>query len=158
MFRAIVMTIPTSARPWLDAVSAEAAAVPRPERMRFVIGASIGLLRIATRAALVQLWTDRVVILAAIVGGLMIGVIDLASATRNPLRILIPLLSCAAGAANPKTAWRHGLLIGLGVPIAAALSPGGPYQHDRGDVWISIAPAVILATTAGIVSRRMARG
>jgi hypothetical protein len=150
--------LPTVLRPWGEAAVAEAAAVPQHERSQFVAGATLALLRMMARHVFIHAWADRSLLLGALAAGIILGWIDAVSATRNPLRVLIPLFSCVGGWIGPRGSWRLGVLIGLGVPIVASVYSVGPYRYDTGDAWFSLPPAVALAAAAGWIRRRLARG
>jgi hypothetical protein len=150
--------MPITRRHWGDALMAESQAVPEPERLRFLVGAISGVLQVTARHHIERAWSERHLVAAALICGLIVGWVDAASMTRHPLRILLLLTCIAAGVVRPAGSWRWGALIGIGVAASAGLDPAGPYVYDTGDKWFPLLPAIMLAGSAGWLKKGFVRG
>lgn len=151
--------LPTDQRSWAVALGAEIAAAPAEEKLPLAASGTIGLLRIAGERVLHRWVTRPIALAAALSTGVAIGLIDVSSATRWPLRMLVTAGCVAIGVVRPQTAVISGALAGLGIAaVGRVVGAAGPYGHDAGDVWLPLIPAILLAALGGAIGREVRLG
>ena len=106
--------LPRDQREWAAAIRAEVdIPLAAREKIALTMSGALGLLYLAARGILIR-WNSHSRTLALVVAyGLTVGYVDIISATRWPLRVLLVSGALACGIARPRVASVAGTLLGL---------------------------------------------
>lgn len=98
--------------------------------------------------------------LLALVGGVVIGVIDFNATEPQPAALLVLMLAGLLGFAQPRDAWRWAIIVTLGLPFAhislrqLGVQPRDPVSPGEYATLIALIPA-LSGAYGGVLIRRM---
>ena len=98
--------------------------------------------------------------LLALLGGVIIGVIDFNATEPQPAALLVLIFASVLGFIQPRNAWRWAIIVTLGLPLAhltlrqLGWQPRDPVSPGEYATLIALIPALI-GVYGGVVLRRM---
>lgn len=147
--------LPAEQQSWANALRGEVAAAPLREKLSLATSGACGLVLIAAERVLLRWASQPIVLAAALSTGAAIGLVDVSSATRWPLRLCVVGGCLAIGAARPEAWVISGAIVGIAIAaVGRIVGAAGPYAYDAGDVWIPVIPAILVAAVGGAIGRR----
>jgi hypothetical protein len=128
-------------RVWGNALLAELTVI---EGLGPAVEWALGGIRMILWLRLRQWRNDRWLWVLALALGSLAAYVDLQSATRRPLVLLLPLFAGTIAFLRPRDPWRWALAVAMCLPAITGFTGfWGPYFYDRGDTFYGLVPALV---------------